>query len=344
MSRGPGSIEKRIADLFALTRDRALSIGEITDCAFALAGTRPTRRQRLSATRATHRLLRRVREAEERAEKLRDQARAKVQAALGRPERNDYDEGFQAKLKVNPAWLAAEGLYEFYRRVGVWVRVIPVEGKPGWPHGKIDHWCATTIKGRLYFHLPDVPLQVWAVSLGPGGVTWAEAEISGITERNVIVRYAGEAARLDRRKLWHRWALWRGVMFVSSRTGRIAAQIDELWHRRYGTAAGAPPSMQMPLAAAITLLGVKADYTKADVLAAFRRKAKAAHPDVGGTAELFRKLVEARDRLLAALGTSAPPPKPPRYAPKGAIVYRKRTLSQSRLGSATRSIGYGGQS
>jgi hypothetical protein len=55
MSRGPGSVERRIADLLAATRDRALSIDEITDHAFALAGATPTRAQRLSATRAAHR-------------------------------------------------------------------------------------------------------------------------------------------------------------------------------------------------------------------------------------------------------------------------------------------------
>jgi hypothetical protein len=36
-----------------------------------------------------------------------------------------------------------------------------------------------------------------------------------------------------------------------------------------------------------------------------------------------QKLVEARDRLLASIGTSAPAQKPPKYAPKGVqIVYR----------------------
>jgi hypothetical protein len=93
----------------------------------------------------------------------------------------------------------------------------------------------------------------------------------------------------------------------------------------------------MPLAKAIALLGVPPDYTNADVLSAFRRKAKEAHPDAGGTAEMFRKLVEARDRLLAALGTRAPPPKPPSYAAKGVkIVYRSGTSSrQGRLSSNT---------
>ena len=97
----------------------------------------------------------------------------------------------------------------------------------------------------------------------------------------------------------------------------------------------------MPLADAIKLLGVPANYTKEDVEAAFRREAKKAHPDVGGTVEQFRKLVEARDRLLAALGTSALPPKPPAYAPKGAIItYRRVSVSrQGRLGSSTLRLG-----
>jgi hypothetical protein len=50
---------------------------------------------------------------------------------------------------------------------------------------------------------------VWAVSLGPSGITWSEAEITKITSRNVMVRYAGATARLDRKKLWRRWAWWR---------------------------------------------------------------------------------------------------------------------------------------
>jgi hypothetical protein len=62
----------------------------------------------------------------------------------------------------------------------------------------------------------------------------------------------------------------------------------------------------------------------------------------GGTAEQFRRLVEARDRLLAALGTSAPAPKAPAYAPKGAhIIYRRvKTGAQGRLGS-TRRVSHG---
>jgi DnaJ homolog subfamily C member 19 len=66
--------------------------------------------------------------------------------------------------------------------------------------------------------------------------------------------------------------------------------------------------MRMPLDEARQLLGLPLNYTREDVIAAFRRAVKKAHPDLGGTAEMFHKLVEARDRLLAALGTSAPRP------------------------------------
>jgi hypothetical protein len=44
VSKGAGIIERRIADLLAATRDRALSIDDITDHAFELAGAALTRR------------------------------------------------------------------------------------------------------------------------------------------------------------------------------------------------------------------------------------------------------------------------------------------------------------
>ena len=73
----------------------------------------------------------------------------------------------------------------------------------------------------------------------------------------------------------------------------------------------------MPLEEARLLLGLPEDYSRADIISAFRKKAKAAHPDLGGTAEMSRKLVEARDRLLAAIGTKAAKPVMPDYAPRG---------------------------
>src|SRR5262249_20926293 len=103
---------------------------------------------------------------------------------------------------------------------------------------------------------------------------------------------------------------------------------------RYGAARAMPPSMQMPLAKAMQILSITGDYTEQDVLRAFRRAAKRAHPDLGGTAEKFRLIVEARDRLLAALGTSAP--DPPDYAPSGAKFGWRTSSSSSRAIGAAR--------
>jgi hypothetical protein len=345
MSKGPGAIELRIADLLAATRDSALSIDQITDHAFELKSSKPTRAQRISATRATHRLLRRVRDAHARAVTLIDQGHDNTKAALGRGRlpypRHDpnFKDEYDDRLDTDPDFIEGKKLHDYCDHIGRWSRIRRVEGKPGWLRNEYDFWCVTTLKGRTYFHPPNAPVQIWAVSIQEAGVAWVEAEVIRITERNVIVRYADDTARLDRDSLWHWWAFWRGVRFVSSRTGRIAKELDDLWWERYGTAGSVPPSMQMPLAEAMELLGVPADYSRDDVIAGFRRAVKKAHPDVGGTAEMFRKLVEARDRLLAALGTKAPAPKMPTYAPKGSqLVYRSGRSSRTRLPSTTRRL------
>jgi hypothetical protein len=149
----------------------------------------------------------------------------------------------------------------------------------------------STKKGTLYFHPPDIPVEVWAVKIDRSGVHWFDAEVLKVTERNVMARYAGEIAGLDRDKLWRRWAWWRGVMFVSSRTGRIAGELEEFWCKRHGRAAGGvPPAMRMPLDEARRLLGLPLNYTKEDVLAAFRREVKKAHAgwDGGEISEVSR--------------------------------------------------------
>jgi hypothetical protein len=340
MSKGPGTVERRIAELFIATRDRALSVGEIADHAFGLAGKPASRVQRLSATRAAHRVLRRVREADERARQLFDEAHRNTEAALGR---RAIDDEYQDRLNADPAYLQAKKLRDFANQFGIWSRWTS-EGRGKGQTYRLDsseYWRATTgIDDHLYFHAPDVPVRVWAVSIEPAGITWVDAEVLRVTERFVTVQYAGEVARLDREDLWRWWAFYRGVRFVSSRTGRTAQSLDKLWQRRYGhTAGGVPPNMQMPLAEAMKLLSVPVNFTKEDIIVAFRLAAKKAHPDAGGSAELFRKLVEARDRLLKSIGTSAPPPTMPKFAPKGThIVYRRASIGTQRRFSATRRI------
>ena len=219
MSLGPGLIESRIADLFAATRDRALSIDEITDNAYALGGRKPTRAQRLSATRAAHRVLRRVAEMDKRADKLRAEAKANTEAALGRPAQHQDplkpDDEYSDRLHADPASRKADKLADEVHRIGVWLR-FGRDDRPGYIKCEVDYWCTATIKGRLFFYPPDAPLQVWAVSIQPVGVIWVEAEVRKITEEFVTVRYAGVTARLGRRALYRWWAWWRGVMFVSS--------------------------------------------------------------------------------------------------------------------------------
>lgn len=83
MSKGPGVVERRIADLFAATRDRPLGIGEIAAYAFELGDQPASRVQRLSATRAANRVIRRRRDDRERARELYAEARRNTEAELG---------------------------------------------------------------------------------------------------------------------------------------------------------------------------------------------------------------------------------------------------------------------
>jgi hypothetical protein len=130
--------------------------------------------------------------------------------------------------------------------------------------------------------------------------------------------YYGEPARLLRRRLERSWALWHGVYFTAERPGYAAMMFDRIWREHYGGRPGAPPPrMQMPIEEVMRLLGVPANYTREDIIAAFRRQAKRAHPDADGSAELSRKLVDARNRLLVSSGSWATPPRMPEFAPKG---------------------------
>ena len=49
---------------------------------------------------------------------------------------------------------------------------------------------------------------------------------------------------------------------------------------------------------ALTILGLPADAGPQDIEAAFKRLALRNHPDQGGSAELMRRITEARDALL----------------------------------------------
>jgi hypothetical protein len=208
MSRGPGQIERRIGELFAASRvsntshdnirtlraaiaglsgTRAFSVADICDHAFALGGAPAGRAQRLSATRAGHRLLRRVRDADVKADRLVQEAHANTEAALGRERRHItragiHDDEYQDRLEADPAWQAHKKLAAFCQHIGIWTRLLRGDER-GTLRIEHDYWCATeTATGLLYFHPPDVPVRVWAVSIQPAGVIWADAEVVKVTE------------------------------------------------------------------------------------------------------------------------------------------------------------------
>jgi hypothetical protein len=120
-----------------------------------------------------------------------------MQAALGlteEPAKSWTTKGYDDRLEKDPEWRAAEKLWEEANHIGLWARFRRGERR-GTLEAEIDYWCTTTLKGRLWFHPPDVPVRVWAVSVDPHGIIWAEAEVTKVTQSNVMVRYAGKIAR-----------------------------------------------------------------------------------------------------------------------------------------------------
>ena len=71
-----------------------------------------------------------------------------------------------------------------------------------------------------------------------------------------------------------------------TRPSRIASEAGSLWWE---------------LQAAATAFGLHVGYIRRDVESAFRRLARGAHPDTGGTLEGFQALVAQRDLLLKHL-------------------------------------------
>lgn len=203
MSRGPGSIQTRIGDLFAVNRDRALSVDELADRAFALERKPPTRAQRLSAIRAAHRVIRRIREMDEKRGRLRAEAGRRVRIALGRETDTSSDEYAELQAAEGSAMAGGRPALEgglAHRREE------PREGRDTYIYVWVDtdYWRASALgKGRgagLWFHAPDVPVQVWAVRIDRSGVHWFDAELVRITTRNVTVRYTGPSPGLIGRR------------------------------------------------------------------------------------------------------------------------------------------------
>jgi hypothetical protein len=330
MSKGAGKIERAIRDLFIKSGgiqsdslDRSYTVTEL--CREIFGCDKPARAQRVSALRAAHSAMRRARRAQDRKNKLSEEAHEAAYAKYGQPpKRWNSSAGWEhfrlvsEFLDQHPAYLASK-------------RIPQTETE-------LFHWHATEMPDRtVVFHYFDRPARVWAVSIKPAGIVWAEAAIEEITSDRVSVRYRGVRCPLDRGKLSHFGAMWRGVRFVSERAGWKAAFFERLRREWYSTRPDFQPEA-MPLDEARRTIGLREEnYTRDDIIAAFRKAAKRCHPDLGGTAEMFRKLVEARDRLLASIGTSAPKPREPDFTPSGyrTVYVSARTQARRIAGSGT---------
>lgn len=81
---------------------------------------------------------------------------------------------------------------------------------------------------------------------------------------------------------------------------RIARVLGGDWRRRAERPTPRADDGVAP-AEALAELGLGLDATAPDVAREFRRRAMATHPDHGGDAEDFKRLVRVRDAALAAL-------------------------------------------
>jgi hypothetical protein len=282
-----------LREFFSTARDGAFSVADLCERVFALQGMPARREQRLSTVRAANRLFDRYEAAEKAVEEAAEKAALE---AGGWSEAGGWP---WAAMNKNPTLAAARAEL------------------PRWQ--VISRWRRSSLESRrLVFHLRNFPLRVWAVQVVPGGVLWAEVEIVAVHRRRVSVRYQEVRAVLDRETLADGQAVWRGVYFSGRRDGQAAEKFDLLWQRLFGDRAGvggAPAMPPLALDEARRRLGLSADFSLDDIKAAFRGAALQAHPDHGGSAEVFRRLIEARDRLLRALGVAEP--TEPMFVEKG---------------------------
>jgi hypothetical protein len=126
---------------------------------------------------------------------------------------------------------------------------------------------------------------------------WGAHRITGVTATLLFVDFHGQLHSLDRAKLDRAGhVVSSGVCFYSKAAMRsISAASASLRE------ASAPKPRTQQSGDDSDLLGLGPTYTRADVMASFRRRAFELHPDQGGDPVAFDRLVEARMRALARL-------------------------------------------
>jgi hypothetical protein len=126
---------------------------------------------------------------------------------------------------------------------------------------------------------------------------WLAHRITRVTSTLLFVDFQGQLHSLNRATLeLSGRVLSSGVCFYSTAAMR---RISAEWATLREAAAPKPRSQQG--GDECDLLGLGPTYTRADVMASFRRRAFELHPDQGGDPKAFDRLVEARMRALARL-------------------------------------------
>jgi hypothetical protein len=123
---------------------------------------------------------------------------------------------------------------------------------------------------------------------------WTEHRITMITKKRIFIascdfgnsQYSFDRAEVEAKGYAFGGGNGTGRRMFFSEAGKAAAVAQSKLNRR------------VSLGEHGELLGLGAEFTRDDVMSAFREKAHEHHPDKGGDPAIFRRLVEARDRAL----------------------------------------------
>src|SRR5262249_31260444 len=133
---------------------------------------------------------------------------------------------------------------------------------------------------------------------------WDEHRIAKITRKRIFVRRDDRRGdshqlRFERAKVDKEGGAWfhgrTATQWFYSELGKAKLEEERAEWRREAKVRG-----RAALSEYCELLGVGETYTRTDVITAFRQQARKHHPDKGDAA-MYRRLVQAKDRILAGM-------------------------------------------